>query len=149
MAKTKKQKRPSQAERRTKNAAPARQQQNRREMWAIFCIVLTLFSVICCFNIDAVLLKPLITLIAGLFGQPGRYLLPLFLIVTTVILFSGRGKPVRLRIACAFAIVITISAIYHLIQGPELRWQWSMVKTLFQGGQDGTTGGLIAGFFAV
>ncbi len=148
MAKTKKQKRPSQAERRTKNAAPARQQQNRREMWAIFCIVLTLFSVICCFNIDAVLLRPLITLIAGLFGQPGRYLLPLFLIVTTVILFSGRGKPVRLRIACAFAIVITISAIYHLIQGPELRWQWSMVKTLFQGGQDGTTGGLIAGFFA-
>lgn len=93
MAKTKKQKRPSQAERRTKNAAPARQQQNRREMWAIFCIVLTLFSVICCFNIDAVLLKPLITLIAGLFGQPGRYLLPLFLIVTTVILFSGRASP--------------------------------------------------------
>ena len=148
MAKTKKQKRPSQAERRTKNAAPARQRQNRREMWAIFCIVLTLFSIICCFNINAVLLKPLITLIAGLFGQPGRYLLPVFLIVTTVILFSSRGKPVRLRIACAFAIVITISAIYHLIQGPELRWQWSMVKTLFQGGQDGTTGGLIAGFFA-
>ena len=149
MAKTKKQKRPSQAERRTKSAAPARQQQNRREMWAIFCIVLTLFSVICCFNIDAVLLKPLIALISGLFGQPGRYLLPLFLIVTTVILFSGKGKPVRLRIVCAFAIVITISAIYHLIQAPELRWEWSMVKALYQGGQDGTTGGLIAGFLAL
>ena len=149
MAKTKKQKRPTQAEKRTRSAAPARQQQNRREMWAIFCIVLTLFSLICCFNINAVLLKPLVTLIAGLFGQPGRYLMPLILIVTTVILFSSRGKPVRLRIACAFAIIITISAIYHLIQGPEIPWKWAMVKTLFQGGQDGTTGGLIAGFLAI
>ena len=143
MANTKKKKRAPQT------AAPARQKQrqNRRELWAILCIVLTVFSVICCFNINAVLLKPLIALIGGLVGQPGRYLLPIMLLVTCVILFSGKNKPVRLRIACAFAILITVAAIYQLIQGQPVVWKWAVVKTLYQGGQTGATGGLLGGLF--
>ena len=141
MANTKKKKRAPQS------AAPAKQKQrqNRRELWAIVCIVLTVFSVICCFNINAVLLKPLIALIGGLVGQPGRYLLPVMLLVTCVILFSSKGKPVRLRISCAFAILITVAAIYQLIQGQSVVWKWAVVKTLYQGGQTGATGGLLGG----
>ena len=143
MANTKKKKPAS------KGAAPARQKQrqNRRELWAILCIVLTVFSVICCFNIDAVLLKPLVALIGGLVGQPGRYLLPIMLTVTCVLLFSGRNKPVRLRIFCAFSILVTVAAIYQLIQGQSVVWKWAIVKTLYLGGQTGATGGLLGGLF--
>ncbi len=145
--KSKKQKRPSQAEKQTVKKRP--QNQNRREIWAIVCILLTVFSVICCFNIDAFLLKPVIWLVTGLLGVPGRYALPLLLIVVCIILFTSRGKPVRLRIFCALSILVSVSAIYHLILGTDIAWKWSMIKELFTGGNNGLTGGLLGGFLAV
>ena len=145
--KSKKQKRPSQAEKQTVKKRP--QNQNRREIWAIVCILLTVFSVICCFNIDAFLLKPVIWLVTGLLGVPGRYALPLLLIVICIILFTSRGKPVRLRIFCAFSILVSVSAIYHLILGADIAWKWSIIKELFTGGNNGLTGGLLGGFLAV
>ena len=147
--KSKKQKSTTQAAKQTQSAAPAKRRQNRREIWAILCILLTVFSVICCFDTDAFLLKPLIWLITGLIGQPGRYMLPLALLIACIILFSSKGKPVRLRIFCTFSILLSVSAIYHLIQGAEIKWQWQMIKTLFLGGNEGLTGGLFGGFLAV
>ena len=57
-------------------AAQKRQTQNRREIWALVCIFLAIFSIICCFNTTAFLIRPFASLIAGLFGQAGRYILP-------------------------------------------------------------------------
>ena len=67
-------------------AAQKRQTQNRREIWALVCIFLAIFSIICCFNTTAFLIRPFASLIAGLFGQSGRYILPLALIATVICL---------------------------------------------------------------
>ena len=120
-------------------AAQKRQTQNRREIWALVCIFLAIFSIICCFNTTAFLIRPFASLIAGLFGQSGRYILPLALIATVVILFTSRGKPVRLRIVSVFTLILTVSAVYHLIQGEALVWEWKVVPALFKGGIAGTT----------
>ena len=130
-------------------AAQKRQTQNRREIWALVCIFLAIFSIICCFNTTAFLIRPFASLIAGLFGQSGRYILPLALIATVVILFTSRGKPVRLRIVSVFTLILTVSAVYHLIQGEALVWEWKVVPALFKGGIAGTTGGLLCGFFSM
>ena len=130
-------------------AAQKRQTQNRREIWALVCIFLAIFSIICCFNTTAFLIKPFASLIAGLFGQSGRYILPLALIATVVILFTSRGKPVRLRIVSVFTLILTVSAVYHLIQGEALVWEWKVVPALFKGGIAGTTGGLLGGLLAM
>ena len=130
-------------------AAQKRQTQNRREIWALVCIFLAIFSIICCFNTTAFLIKPFASLIAGLFGQSGRYILPLALIATVVILFTSRGKPVRLRIVSVFTLILTVSAVYHLIQGEALAWEWKVVPALFKGGIAGTTGGLLGGLLAM
>ena len=84
---------------------------------------MAIFSIICCFNTTAFLIRPFASLIAGLFGQSGRYILPLALIATVVILFTSRGKPVRLRIVSVFTLILTVSAVYHLIQGEALVWE--------------------------
>ena len=130
-------------------AAQKRQTQNRREIWALVCIFLAIFSIICCFNTTAFLIRPFASLIAGLFGQSGRYILPLALIATVVILFTSRGKPVRLRIVSVFTLILTVSAVYHLIQGEALVWEWKVVPALFKGGIAGTTGGLLGGLLAM
>ena len=130
-------------------AAQKRQTQNRREIWALVCIFLAIFSIICCFNTTAFLIRPFASLIAGLFGQSGRYILPLALIATVVILFTSRGKPVRLRIVSVFTLILTVSAVYHLIQGEALAWEWKVVPALFKGGIAGTTGGLLGGLLAM
>ena len=39
-------------------AAQKRQTQNRREIWALVCIFLAIFSIICCFNTTAFLIRP-------------------------------------------------------------------------------------------
>ena len=130
-------------------AAQKRQTQNRREIWALVCIFLAIFSIICCFNTTAFLIRPFASLIAGLFGQSGRYILPLALIATVVILFTSRGKPVRLRIVSVFTLILTVSAVYHLIQGEALVWEWKVVPALFKGGISGTTGGLLGGLLAM
>lgn len=132
-----------------KGAAEQKQQQNRREITAIAFIFAAIFSVICCFNTDAFLIKPVVSLISGLFGQPGRYILPVVLILSTVILFTSKNRPVRLRIGSAFSLILTVSALYHLIQNPEIHWEFRMIATLFQGGISGETGGLLGGFLAV
>ena len=102
-------------------AAQKRQTQNRREIWALVCIFLAIFSIICCFNTTAFLIRPFASLIAGLFGQAGRYILPLALIATVVILFTSRGKPVRLRIVSVFTLILsrqyTISFRVRLLRG--------------------------------
>ena len=130
-------------------AAQKRQTQNRREIWALVCIFLAIFSIICCFNTTAFLIRPFASLIAGLFGQSGRYILPLALIATVVILFTSRGRPVRLRIVSVFTLILTVSAVYHLIQGEALVWEWKVVPALFKGGIAGTTGGLLGGLLAM
>ena len=55
------------------------QNQNRRELTAIGLLIAALFGVLCWFNFDAVILSSIIKILTGLFGQVGRYILPVAL----------------------------------------------------------------------
>lgn len=142
-------KKTTQAAAESQKASGSNQPQNRRELEAVACVLFGVYSIICCFETEAFLIKPIANLIAGLFGQPGRYILPVVLMITAAILFSGKGKPVRMRIICSFTLILTVSALYHLIQNPKVVWQFRMVGALFTGGISGATGGLLGGLFAL
>ncbi len=146
---SRKQNKTTQAAKNAAKSSKTQQMQNRREIAGIICILLCIFSIICCFDTDAFLIKPATSLISGLFGQVGRYILPVILAVTVAILFTGKSKPIRLRIACAFSILLTVGAVYHLICSPEITWEFKMIAKLYRGGIDGTMGGLLGGFLAV
>ena len=132
-----------------KKQTSLKEQQNRREMIALLCIVIAIFSLLCCFETDAFLLAPSALLIGGLFGQVGRYVLPFVLFYAGIILFMSRGKSVRLRITATLAIVLTVSSIVHLfialISGDDVGLS---VSELYTGGQNWDTGGLFPGFVA-
>ncbi len=126
-----------------------KEQQNRREIIALACFGFAIFALLCCLNTDAFLLKPCAAFVGGLFGQLGRYLLPVILGYTGVILITSRGKSVTLRVTATLAIVLTVSAVLHLIL--ELIGDESAglsIAKLYTGGKGWVTGGLFPGFVA-
>ena len=130
-------------------SATKREQQNRREFTGILLILVAIFAFLCCLPTDAFLLAPAAALIGGLFGQLGRYILPVILIAIAITLFRGKDKPVKLRVFSMLTLIITLSGIAHLCyeiftgNNTELS-----LKALWNGGLDWTSGGLVPGFFA-
>ena len=140
-------KRPAQKPR--SGAAQKQQMQNRRELAGVICIILALFALLCYVNTDAFLISSCAALIGGLFGQVGRYILPFLLVYTAMLLFLSRGKPVRLRVMSALTLVLTVSAIVHIIyelfSGNDVPFK---ISALYQGGLNWTSGGLFPGLVA-
>lgn len=130
-------------------SAAKREQQNRREFTGILLLLLAILGFLCCIPTDAFLIASGAALIGGLFGQLGRYILPILLIAAAITLFTSRDRPVKLRLFCLFTLVITVSGIAHLcyeiISGNNTPLQ---LKALWEGGKDWSSGGLIPGFFA-
>lgn len=136
------------SKKKTGATAPVKkQQQNRREIGGVFCVIFALFSLLCCFPTDAFLIAPCAKLLGGLLGQLGRYILPLALVACAWTLFRSRGKPVKLRIFVLLTMVLTLSAFVHLLltSGEHVGLK---IAALYQGGKSWTTGGLLAGFVA-
>ena len=94
----------------TKKRSAAKEQQNRREMIALLCFVLSIFALLCCFETEAFLLHPCALFIGGLFGQVGRYVLPFVLVYVGMILFKSRGKSIAVRLTATLSIVLTASS---------------------------------------
>ena len=86
----------------------------RRELGAVICFFLGLFTFIGYFNVDALFIEYICTFIKGLIGY-GYYILPPILFVCAFILCFHHGRPVRLRTICALAIPFVFGAILHLI----------------------------------
>lgn len=132
-----------------KEKADRIERRKRRELVGVLLIFLSIFSLICCFNTDAFLIKPCASFIGGLFGQVGRYAMPLVLLATAILLFRSKDKPIGLRIFATASIIITISAVVHLFtmvlggMDPTLN-----IKELYLGGMTWKTGGVIPGFLA-
>ena len=117
-----------------------------REVSALAALVLCVIVVIAMFGSDALLLRWVRGLLRGLIGY-GFYLIPFCLLLSAVTLFFHRGQAVRMRVASAMLLPVSIGAIVHLFMpGAAMAWSWSMVKELYLTGVHGTSGGLIAGF---
>ena len=131
------------------SSAQKQQTQNRRELTGVICIVLALFALLCYVNTDAFLISSCAALIGGLLGQVGRYLLPAVLIYIAVILFKSGTKSVKMRVFTALTLILTLSAIVHIIceifSGTDVPLK---ISALYQGGKNWTSGGLLPGLLA-
>ena len=119
----------------------------RREVGAFVCLFLGVFTILCCFQVDAVILNLMSALFKGLIGA-GFYILPFSFLMGFVILLLHDGRPVALRVTCAFLLSATIGALVHLVAGSSAEWTADIFVDLWEGGIAGTSGGVLAGLLA-
>ena len=120
----------------------------RREAGAFVCLFLAIFTILACFRIHAAFLNLIAALFKGFLGS-GFYVLPFSFLMSFLILILHDGRPVALRVTCSFLLSVTIGALVQLVGGQQsAAWSWKMLGELWQGGVDGTAGGLLAGFLA-
>ena len=120
----------------------------RREVGAIVCGFLALFTVLCCFGVRAPLLNFLMSFGKGLIGS-GFYVLPVSFIMSCLILLLHDGRPVSLRVFCAFLLAVLVGAFAQLAGNQvDADWGFSMLKELYENGVSGISGGIISGLLA-
>ena len=117
---------------------------------AFFSLVLFILFLIISINPEGALLQVVKSVVLGLIGQGGFYfsipgLLYLFIIQT----FSRKSK-VNMRSFCVISFILLCGAIYHLfVQDWDMVPELEMIKVLYQGGNDGTAGGVLCGGLAM
>ena len=119
----------------------------RRELGAIICFFLGLFSFIGYFNVDALFITYFCKFIKGLVGY-GYYIFPIVLFITAWILIFHRGRPVTLRTVCALCLPIVFGAFTHLVFCRVILTSDSfmdVVSAFYTSGADMNSGGVIAG----
>ena len=121
----------------------------RREIGGVVCLLLAFFGAIGYFGMQAAFIDLFRGLLQGLFGY-GYYLVPPILLLMAYILFFHRGRPVRLRLACALSVpVLTGSVLHLLLCREELAWGGERLGRLWTTGQEGTSGGAVSGLIGM
>ena len=120
----------------------------RREVGAVVCGLLALFSLLGLFGVEGFVIDALCGAAKGLIGY-GYWLLPFALLGAGVILLFHRGRPVRLRVVCTLLLPVSVGSLLHifLFKGTFL-WTWDGVKALYTAGKAMTSGGAAAGVLA-
>ena len=129
--------------------ASAKKKTSHRWIGVAICFVLLLFSVVSLFNSDGYLISLWALLIKGLFGGTGLYILPLSLSIIFFLLLFRNGRPYIARVFCAAMMVLLIGAIAHIMNVKELQTGAGFISALWEGGIEGTTGGVICGLLAI
>ena len=119
----------------------------RREMWAFICLMLAVFSMFGYFKIEAIFIDFFCGLVKGLLGY-GYWLISPALLMCSCILAFHRGRPVRLRVAFALGLPLMFSCVLHGVLCQVLPWNQDFMKTLWDGGQMLSSGGVLGGVMA-
>ena len=119
----------------------------RREAGALVCFILAVFTLFGCFGIQAIFIDFFCGLLKGLFGY-GFWVVPAALLLGSYILMFHRGRPVRIRLVCAFLMPMLVSALLHGILVKPLEWNVSLVGQMWSSGQALTGGGVLSGILA-
>ncbi len=134
-----------------KKAPESKAKPIRREVWAIACFFIGLFTVIGYFNVDAIFITYICGTIKGFIGY-GYIILPPALIACAVILAFHKGRPVKARSICLVLVPVIFGAICHLIFAkyePDFSKFNETFKTIYSEGMALHGGGLISGFLAI
>ncbi len=123
----------------------------RREVWALVCVCLALFTFIGCFRIEALFITYFCSFLKGLIGY-GYYLFPIALLGCACILAFHHGRPIQARTICMLCVPIALGALAHLLlcklELKELKIT-ELLPVLYENGKEMLCGGLICGFLAV
>ena len=121
----------------------------RREVGGYVCLLFFVIALFSCFGVQSVFTDWLRIGARGLIGG-GFYVLPLSLLLSAWILLTHDGRPVRLRVTCAFLLSVTIGCLVHLFgTSPQPAWGFSMLAELFRAGVEGVGGGAVSGLVAM
>ena len=121
----------------------------RREVGALVCLLLAIFSAFGYFHIEALFIDVFCGLVRGLIGY-GFWLLPPMLLVSAGILTFHRGRPVRLRVWCALTAPVLAGSLLHLfLSKGEYAWGMELPGLLWSQGQAMESGGVVSGVLAL
>ncbi len=147
MAATKKKKK-SAGKAAPKKAEQKQQRPYRREVGALVCLLLAIFTFFGYFKGEALFITFVRNLMMGLMGY-GFYILPPALVFCAVVLFFHRGRPVAVRVTCTLLLPLLIGVVLHIfLCSVDIAWKWAMLPQLFNSGKLGLSGGVISGFVA-
>ncbi len=120
----------------------------RREVGAVICLLLSVFSILGCLQVKAIFIDFFSDVVKGLVGY-GFWLLPVSLLGSTAILALHRGRPVRLRVWCTMLIPVVMGALVHLflVKG-TYTWDVKLFGLLWEEGKALASGGLLSGMLA-
>ena len=120
-----------------------------REVGAVICLLLAIFSALGCFHSSALFINGLATLEKGLFGF-GFWLMPVMLLLISVKLFRHFGRPVRVQITFCLLVPLFVGAAIHtvLCEG-DYALKTSAFPTLWESGAALSSGGALAGMLSV
>ena len=122
----------------------------RREVGAVVCFFLALFTFIGYFNVDALFITYICRFIKGLIGY-GYYIFPPVLAVCAFVLAFHRGRPVAARTVCALLMPIVFGALVHVVfshfDAAEMKFA-DLVSGLYKSGAEMKCGGALAGLLA-
>ena len=121
----------------------------KRGVAAVICLLLSLFSFIGYFNVDAWFITYFCGFIKGLFGV-GYYIFPPALLVCTCILVFGNGRNLWWRIVSALLTPLMLGAFCHLAFSTDnLEFAKGIVSDLYLDGKLMSGGGLVSGILAI
>ena len=127
--------------------APPPRQPYRREIGAVVCLLLAIFSSFGYFNMEAIFIDLFCGLIKGLLGY-GFWLMPPALLLSSYILMFHRGRPVRLRVVCALLLPLVFSCFFHALLAQPLEWNSQLWGLLVESGKLSQSGGGLGGVLA-
>jgi len=124
------------------NSKPPR----RREIMAVTCFIIGIFSFIGYFDNEPVFINFLTGFVRRLIGY-GYYALPPALIMCSVILAFHKGRPILLRSICTLLITIVTGAVVHLfiVEDNHYEFSFAMIGELWRSGAEQTSGGILSG----
>ncbi|MCL2841940.1 MAG: DNA translocase FtsK [Oscillospiraceae bacterium] len=134
-----------------KPAAPAKKPPRRREIGAVVCLLLGVFSFLAYFaslTDVAWLLRWLRDGISGLVGW-GFFAVPPALFFIMVTLAFHRGQPVRLRVLSTATMPVFVGALLHLfLSHVDEPFGTELMGILWETGQEMDSGGVMSGLLA-
>ena len=114
------------------------------------CLLLFVILLIVLIRPDGALILAIKGLIYGLFGSVGFFFLVPVSLIYGIILLITNDKPIVARSICLISFVLCCGAISHLFMPmPAYEGFFGLIGTLFTGGVEGTTGGLVCGGIAM
>jgi len=117
----------------------------RREIMALVCLFLGVFSFIGYFDAEPVFIAFLTGFVRRLVGY-GFYALPPALILCAVVLAFHKGRPVLFRTICTLLITIITGAIVHLFTSDvSYEFSFAMIGELWTNGAELKSGGVLGG----
>ncbi len=119
----------------------------RREVGAVVCLLLAVFSALGYFNMQAIFISWLCSLLKGLLGY-GFLLMPPALLLGAYILGFHRGRPVRLRLTCALLLPLIFSCLIHAMLIEPQEWSAALWGNLMESGKALRSGGALGGVIA-